>query len=158
MTKIEAARQEYRDWCEAVEITSLADVNAILEAGQGIDLINLCEARQERKYAAAADQIFWGRKKHRIVMMSGPSSSGKTSSSLRIAQQCRVLGLTPKVIELDNYFVPRDLTPKDEDGKYDFEALGAMDIQLLNDNLNALLAGVEVIIPSFDFKMGEPVF
>ncbi|MBQ0127037.1 MAG: nucleoside kinase [Bacteroidales bacterium] len=158
MTKIEAARQEYKDWCSAIGIESLDDVNAILGNGQGIDLINLCEARQERKYAAVADQIFWGRKKHRIVMMSGPSSSGKTSSSLRIAQQSRVLGLTPKVIELDNYFVPRDLTPKDENGKYDFEALGAMDIKLLNDNLNALLAGEEVIIPRFDFKKGEPVF
>lgn len=157
MTKIEAARQEYADWCDAVGIRTLADLNATLESGQGIDLINLCEARQERKYAAAADQIFWGRRKHRIVMMSGPSSSGKTSSSLRIAQQCRVLGLTPKVIELDNYFVPRTRTPKDENGEYDYEALGAMDIDRLNHDLNALLAGEEVIIPRFDFTTGFPV-
>ena len=93
-----------------------------------------------------------------IVMISGPSSSGKTSSSLRIAQQCRVLGITPKVIELDNYFRPREETPRDENGEYDFEALGAMNLELLNDNLNDLLSGREVIIPKFDFKTGTTVF
>ena len=89
-------------------------------------------------------------------MMSGPSSSGKTSSSLRIAQQCRVLGMTPKVIELDNYFLDREHTPRDENGEYDFEALGAMNVELLNDNLNDLLAGREVVIPKFNFKEGRP--
>lgn len=157
MTKIEAARQEYADWCEAVGINSLEKLNETLAAGDGINLINLCEARQERKYAQVADQIFWRHKKCRIVMMSGPSSSGKTSSSLRIAQQCRVLGLNPKVIELDNYFVDRELTPKDENGEYDFEALGAMDIELLNRHLNALLSGEEVELPKYDFVAGKQV-
>ena len=101
MTKIEAARQEYHDWCEAIGIDTLDKLNQTLAEGKGIELINLCEARQERKYAGMANQIFWRRKSSRIVMISGPSSSGKTSSSLRIAQQCRVLGLSPKVIELD---------------------------------------------------------
>lgn len=158
MTKIEAARQEYADWSEAVGINTLDKLNATLEAGKGIDLINLCEARQERKYAEAADQIFWRRKKSPIVMMSGPSSSGKTSSSLRIAQQCRVLGLNPKVIELDNFFVNREDTPKDENGNYDFEALHAMDIELLDNTLNALLSGEEVELPRYDFKSGHRVF
>lgn len=154
MTKIEAARQEYKDWCSAVGIESIPDLNATLEEGRGIELINLCEARQERNYANIATQIYYRRKKSRIVMMSGPSSSGKTSSSLRIAQQCRVLGLTPKVIELDNYFVNRDRTPRDENGEYDFESLHAMDIELLNSQLNDLLAGREVEIPKFDFVSG----
>ena len=123
MTKIESARQEYRDWSEAIGIDSLDRLREVLEEGKGIELINLCEARQERKYAGVANQIFWNRKKMPIVMMSGPSSSGKTSSSLRIAQQCRVLGMSPKVIELDNYFVDRDQTPRDENGEYDFECL-----------------------------------
>lgn len=158
MTKIEAARQEYADWCDAIGINNLDALNSTLDAGKGVELINLCEARQERKYAQCADQIFWRHKTSRIVMMSGPSSSGKTSSSLRIAQQARVLGLNPKVIELDNYFVDRDRTPKDENGEYDFEALGAMDIELLNANLNALLAGEEVEIPRYDFKSGRQVF
>lgn len=157
MTKIEAARQEYKDWCSAIGIDTLEKVNEVIRSGDAISLINLCEARQERKYAGAADQIFWRRHRSSIVMISGPSSSGKTSSSLRIAQQTRVLGLTPKVIELDNYFLPREQTPVDENGEYDFEALGAMNRQLLNDNLNDLLAGREVIIPKFDFKSGKTI-
>lgn len=158
MNKIEAAREEYRNWCEAVGIRNLQELTAALEEGKGTALINLCEARQERKYAEIANAIYWNRKKSRIVMMSGPSSSGKTSSSLRIAQQCRVLGLKPRVIELDNYFVNRELTPKDENGDYDFECLGAMDIALLNKQLNSLLAGEEVIIPKFNFKEGKAVW
>ena len=158
MTKIEAARAEYKEWCQAIGIDSLDKVNEILESGGAIELITLCEARQERQYAQAADQIFWKRRHCRIVMMSGPSSSGKTSSSLRIAQQARVLGLKPKVIELDNYFVARDETPIDEKGERDYEALEAMDVALLNDQLLDLLAGKEVEIPRFDFKAGHRVF
>ncbi|MCR4859583.1 MAG: nucleoside kinase [Bacteroidales bacterium] len=158
MTKIEAARAEYKEWCQAIGIDTLDKVNETLDAGKAIELINLCEARQERQYAQAADQIFWKRNRCRIVMMSGPSSSGKTSSSLRIAQQARVLGLKPKVLELDNYFVARDETPIDENGERDYEALGAMDVAFLNEQLNDLLAGKEVEIPKFDFKAGHRVF
>lgn len=155
ISKVEASRREYSDWCAAIGITDLEKLNAILAQGKGIELINLCEARQERKYAEAANQIFWHRGDARIVMMSGPSSSGKTSSSLRIAQQCRVLGMTPKVIELDNYFVDREHTPKDENGDYDFESLGAMNVSLLNSNLNDLLSGKEIVVPRFNFKEGR---
>ena len=155
-SKVEAARREYADWCAAIGITNLGLLNETLAEGKGVELINLCEARQERKYAEAANQIYWRRSSAKIVMMSGPSSSGKTSSSLRIAQQCRVLGMTPKVIELDNYFLDREHTPRDENGEYDFEALGAMNVELLNDNLNDLLAGREVVIPKFNFKEGRP--
>ena len=158
MTKIEAARTEYQDWCRAVGVDTLEKVNETLEAGKAIELINLCEARQERKYAQAADQIYWKRNRCRIVMMSGPSSSGKTSSSLRIAQQARVLGLKPKVIELDNYFVDREHTPIDENGERDYEALAAMDVAFLNQQLNDLLEGKEVELPKFDFKEGHRVF
>ena len=158
ITKIEAARREYADWCAAIGITNLGILNETLAAGKGVELINLCEARQERKYAEAANQIYWNRDTSRIVMMSGPSSSGKTSSSLRIAQQCRVLGLNPKVIELDNYFVDRDHTPKDENGEYDFESLEAMNVKLLNENLADLLAGKEIVVPRFNFKEGRPEF
>jgi len=158
MSKIDAARAEYKEWCQAVGVDTLEKVNETLEAGKAIELINLCEARQERLYAQAADQIYWKRNRCRIVMMSGPSSSGKTSSSLRIAQQARVLGLKPKVIELDNYFVNRENTPIDENGERDYEALGAMDVAFLNQQLNDLLAGKEVELPKFDFKEGHRVF
>lgn len=157
MTKIESARQEYVDWCNTIGINTLDVVNEVLASGNAIKLINLCEARQERKYAEVADQIFWRSSSCRIVMMSGPSSSGKTSSSHRIAQQCLALGLFPKVIELDNYFVDRELTPKDENGEYDFESLGAMDVDELGRQLNALLAGDEVELPKYDFVSGRKV-
>ena len=157
MTKIESARQEYSDWCSAIGIDSLDKLKKVIESGKAVQLINLCEARQERKYAEAADELMWRHNECRIVMMSGPSSSGKTSSSLRIAQQARVLGLNPKVIELDNYFVDRDRTPRDEKGEYDFEALEAMDIELLNNQLEALLRGEEVELPRYDFASGRSV-
>ena len=158
MTKIEAARQEYRDWCCAIGIDTMEKVNETLKQGYGVKLINICEARQERKYAEVADQILWNHGQKRIVMMSGPSSSGKTSSSHRIAQQCIAVGLIPKVIELDNYFVSRDRTPRDENGEYDFEALEAMDIELLGNQLNELLSGREVELPRFDFVEGRQIF
>lgn len=154
MTKIEAAMREYADWCEAIGINDLYKLGDVIEQGRAIPLINLCEARQERKYAEIANQIFWNKDKTRVVMMSGPSSSGKTSSSLRIAQQCRVLGLNPKVIELDNFFRNREDTPRLPNGDYDFESLGAMDVELLSEQLSELLAGKEVTLPRFDFVQG----
>jgi len=158
MTKVESSREEYIDWCKAMGVNCVDDLNKLLDTGYGVTLINICEARQERKYAEVADQIFFNKDKKRIVMMSGPSSSGKTSSSLRIAQQCAVLGIKPVVIELDNYFRPRDETPLDENGEKDYEALGAMNIELLNSNLKDLLSGKEVQLPTFDFIEGKTVF
>jgi uridine kinase len=122
------------------------------------DLINLSEALHERKYAEIANQIYARRSSVKIVFIAGPSSSGKTSTSKRLAIQCRILGMNPKVIELDNYFVDRELTPRDENGEYDFEALGAMDLEFLGEQLNDLLAEKEVEIPKFDFKEGKRVF
>ena len=147
--------QEYADWCSAIGIDSLQKLYEVFESGKAVQFINLCEARQERKYAEIANQIYWRKDQCKIVMMSGPSSSGKTSSSLRIAQQCRVLGLNPKVIELDNYFVDRERTPRDENGEYDFECLGAMDVEYLGVQLNALLRGEEIEVPKFDFVEGR---
>ena len=155
MNKIDAARQEYADWCSAIGIDNLDKLKKVILDGKAVQLINLCEARQERKYAEAADQLLWRHKDCRIVMMSGPSSSGKTSSALRIAQQARVLGLNPKVIELDNYFVDRDKTPRDEKGEYDFEALEAMNIELLGEHIEALLKGEEIELPKYDFASGR---
>ena len=150
--------REYADWCSAIGVNTLDKLRMVMEEGRVIPLINLCEARQERKYAEIANQIYWKKDKCRIVMMSGPSSSGKTSSSLRIAQQCRVLGLVPKVIELDNYFVDRDKTPRNADGKYDFEALEAMDINFLGEQISDLLSGREIELPKFDFVSGTRHF
>lgn len=154
-SKIAATLAEYSDWCSIIRINGIGALNKAIYEGHAVELINLSEALHERKYAAIADQIYARRGQVKAVFIAGPSSSGKTSSSLRIALQCRVLGLVPKVIELDNYFVDREHTPKDSEGNYDFEALEAMDLKLLNSQLNDLFAGKEVELPKFDFKAGR---
>lgn len=154
-SKIAATLAEYSDWCSIIRINGIGALNKAISEGHAVELINLSEALHERKYAAIADQIYARRGQVKAVFIAGPSSSGKTSSSLRIALQCRVLGLVPKVIELDNYFVDREHTPKDNEGNYDFEALEAMDLKLLSSQLNDLFAGKEVELPKFDFKAGR---
>ncbi len=154
-SKIAATLAEYSDWCSIIRINGIGALNKAISEGHAVELINLSEALHERKYAAIADQIYERRGQVKAVFIAGPSSSGKTSSSLRIALQCRVLGLVPKVIELDNYFVDREHTPKDSEGNYDFEELEAMDLKLLNSQLNDLFVGKEVELPKFDFKAGR---
>ena len=156
--KLTATLKDYGHWCKTTGVVSVGALNRRLLGGGAVELINLCEARQERAYGALADRIYAQRDRVKIVFIAGPSSSGKTSSSLRVAQQCKVLGLNPKVIELDNYFVERERTPLDSDGNLDFEALEAMDLKLLGQHLNDLLEGREVEIPRYDFKQGRPFF
>lgn len=154
-SKIAATLEEYSHWCDIVGINGVGQLNNAILSGKACEIINISEALGARKYASIADEIC--RRGSRIVFIAGPSSSGKTSSSLRIALQCRVLGLNPKVIELDNYFVDREHTPRDENGELDFESLHAMDLELLNTQLLALLRGEEVTVPKFDFKTGSRV-
>ena len=157
-SKIATALKEHSDWCAIMGVRGVGKLNKAVLSGDVVDLINLSEALHERKYAEIADQIYARRGSVKIVFIAGPSSSGKTSTSKRLALQCRILGLNPKVIELDNYFVERDRTPRDENGEFDFEALGAMDLDLLGRHLNDLLDGKEVEIPRFDFKEGRKYF
>ena len=156
--KLAKALKEHSDWCSIIGVKGVGTLNKAVKAGRIVDLINISEALHERKYADIADMIYARRDNVRIVFIAGPSSSGKTSTSKRLAIQCRILGLNPKVIELDNYFVSRDRTPRDENGEYDFEALEAMDLDLLARQLNQLLDGQEVEIPKFDFKEGKACF
>ena len=157
-SKLATALKGHSDWCSIMGVRGVGSLNNKVLSGGIIDLINLSEALHERKYADIADQIYERRGSVKIVFIAGPSSSGKTSTSKRLALQCRILGLNPKVIELDNYFVDREFTPRDENGEYDFECLGAMDLKLLGQQLNDLLAGKEVEIPRFDFKEGRKFF
>ena len=157
-SKLATALKEHSDWCSIMGVRGVGMLNSKVRDGSIVDLINLSEALHERKYADIADQIYKRRGSVKIVFIAGPSSSGKTSTSKRLAIQCRILGLNPKVIELDNYFVDRERTPRDENGEYDFEALNAMDLDLLGRQLNDLLDGKEVEIPRFDFKEGRQVF
>ena len=157
-SKLATALKEHSDWCSVMGVHGVGKLNKKVLSGEIVDLINLSEALHERKYADIADQIYARRGSVKIVFIAGPSSSGKTSTSKRLALQCRILGLNPRVIELDNYFVDREFTPRDENGEYDFEALGAMDLDLLGTQLNALLDGKEVELPRFDFKDGRKYF
>ena len=157
-SKLAGALKGHSDWCSIMGVRAVGTLNEKVRSGEIVDLINLSEALHERKYADIADQIYARRGSVKIVFIAGPSSSGKTSTSKRLALQCRILGLNPKVIELDNYFVDREFTPRDENGEYDFECLGAMDLKLLGSQLNDLLAGKEVEIPRFDFKEGRKYF
>lgn len=157
-SKIAGALNEYSDWCTVMGVRGVGTLNEKVLSGKIVDLINLSEALHERKYAEIANQIYDRRGSVKIVFIAGPSSSGKTSTSKRLALQCRILGLNPKVIELDNYFVDRHLTPLDANGDYDFEALEAMDLDFLGKQLNDLLDGKEVEIPRFDFKEGKRYF
>ena len=157
-SKLATALKEQSDLCSIMGVKGVGKLNEKVLSGEIIDLINLSEALHERKYAEIADQIYARRGSVKVVFIAGPSSSGKTSTSKRLALQCRILGLNPKVIELDNYFVDRELTPRDENGEYDFECLGAMDLKLLGQQLNDLMAGKEVEIPRFDFKEGRKYF
>lgn len=157
-SKLANALKEHSDWCSIMDVKGVGSLNQAVRDGKIIDLINLSEALHERKYADIADMIYSRRGTVKIVFIAGPSSSGKTSTSKRLAIQCRILGLNPKVIELDNYFVDREFTPRDENGEYDFEALEAMDLDFLGKQLNELLEGKEVEIPRFDFKEGRRFF
>ena len=157
-SKIATALKEHSDWCSIMNVRGVGSLNRIVSEGRITELINLSEALHERKYAEIADQIYARRGSVKIVFIAGPYSSGNTSTSKRLALQCRILGLNPKVIELDNYFVNREDTPKDHNGEYDFEALEAMDLKFLGQQLNELLAGKEVEIPKFDFKEGRRTF
>ena len=157
-SKIAKALKEHSDWCAIMGVRGVGTLNEKVLGGKIIELINLSEALHERKYAEIADQIYARRDSVKIVFIAGPSSSGKTSTSKRLAIQCRNLGLNPKVIELDNYFVNREDTPRDENGDYDFEALEAMDLKLLGQQLNDLLDGKAVDIPRFSFQEGKKYF
>ena len=157
-SKLATALKEHSDWCSVMGVKGVGTLNGKVRSGEIVDLINLSEALHERKYAEIANQIYARRGSVKIVFIAGPSSSGKTSTSKRLAIQCRILGLNPKVIELDNYFVDREFTPRDANGEYDFEALEAMDLKFLGQQLNDLLEGKEVEIPRFDFKQGKRYF
>lgn len=157
-SKLAGMLKEHSDWCAIMGVKGVGTLNKMVQSGEIVDLINLSESLHEKRYAQIADAIYSRRGSIKIVFIAGPSSSGKTSTSMRLANQCRILGMNPKVIELDNYFVDREHTPKDENGEYDFEALGAMDLDFLGRQLNDLLDGKEVEIPRFDFKEGKRYF
>jgi uridine kinase len=148
--------REHKEWNEILGSKSIGNINRVIQRGQATNLIQIAEALHEKKYARIADKIV--EKKSQIVFISGPSSSGKTTSAKRIAIQLQVAKKRPHIIELDNYFVDREDTPRDENGEYDFESIHAIDIELFNRHLNDLLDGKPANIPRFDFISGKRNF
>jgi len=142
------------EWGRKIGIETVGDLNDQICSGSLSDLLLIQEAEQERKIAEIAKNIV-DRGNVRFIMIAGPSSSGKTSFSHRLSIQLRTLGKTPHPIALDNYFVDREKTPKDENGKYNFECLEAIDVKKFNEDMIRLLSGERVELPEFNFKIGK---
>ncbi len=148
--------KEHHRWQEILGIRTVGDFNQAIDAGHATDIINISEALQEKKLAKIAEEIA-SREGVKLVLLAGPSSSGKTTSCKRLSIQLAVNGLKPLQISLDDYFVDRDKTPKDENGEYDFESIYALNLDLLNEQFNALFRGEEVELPKYDFPSGKSV-
>ncbi len=149
--------REYSMWVNIMGVPTVGHLNEKVLAGDASELIKVAEAFHEKKIARIADQIEQANisKGTRVVLISGPSSSGKTTTAKRLGIQLRILGLDPVLISLDDYFVDRERTPKDENGDYDYEALEAIDLKLLNSDLERLIAGESVDVPRYDFITGS---
>ena len=146
--------KEHHRWQSILGIRTVGDFNQAVDAGFTTDIINISEALQEKKIAKIAEEIA-NRKGVKLVLLAGPSSSGKTTSCKRLSIQLAVNGLKPLQISLDDYFVDREKTPKDANGEYDYESIYALDLQLINDQFNALFRGEEVELPKYDFQTGK---
>lgn len=146
--------KETSEWGEMLGIETVGDLNAAIASGKANELILVQEALQEKKLADIASAIASDRSR-KFIMMAGPSSSGKTTTSYRLSIQLRAHGLKPHQLSLDNYFRNREFTPRDENGNYDFECLEALDVELFNQNMIDLLNGKRVEIPGFNFKTGK---
>ncbi len=150
--------QEHHKWAQLLQVPTIDDLNREVRAHRENHLIQVSEALHEKKYASIADMIDQRRDQVRMVLLAGPSSSGKTTSCRRLAVQLSVLGFDVKQLSLDDYFLDREKTPRQPNGDYDFEALEALDIPLLNEQLQQMFDGREVEIPTYDFIKGSPYF
>lgn len=157
LEKLFGVFQEHRDWVEILEVANLANLNENTLNGKGGDIIKISEALHEKKVAEIANVIHARQDKVKIVLIAGPSASGKTTFSKRLMVQLAVNGMKPVVISLDDYFVDRDKTPKDAFGEYDFEAIEAIDVEFFNEQLIRLFNHEAIELPSFSFALGQRV-
>ncbi len=146
---------EHKEWAKILEVSDIGSLNKLTESKRDNPVIKISEALHEKKISQIADQIKSRRKKVKVILIAGPSSSGKTTFSKRLAVQLAVNGIRPVNLSLDNYFVNREDTPLDEKGEYDYETIDALDIATFTDNIRHLLAGEEVEIPKFSFEAGK---
>ncbi len=149
--------KEHLHWQEIMGVSTVGDFNEAIQHGHATDLINVSEALQEKKIAQIANEIY-DKGKIKLILISGPSSSGKTTFSKRLSIQLMTNGMHPVPISLDNYFVNRERTPLDDKGEYDYESLYALDLEFFNQQLAALLQGEEVELPRFNFSTGKREF
>lgn len=156
--KLFSIYQEHKDWAEILQVATISDLNRFILNGKAGDIIKISEALHEKKIAEIANRISQSRDTVKLVLVAGPSSSGKTTFSKRLGVQLAVNGLWPLQISLDDYFVDREHTPRDENGEYDFEALAAIDVSFFNAQLLDLLEGKRINIPKFNFLTGQRYF
>lgn len=153
--KLLSTFRQYGDWLSKLGIESVGALNTAIQNNRSQEVVLVSEALHEQKISEIAREISEKSKLARIILISGPSSSGKTTFSRRLAIQLLALGLSPFALEMDNYFVDREKTPKDENGQYDYEALEALDTETLERDLKKLIAGDEIQMPHYDFKLGK---
>jgi uridine kinase len=146
--------REYGQWMSLIGIRDVGNLNEEISSERAREVILVAEALHEQRVARIAEEVAARKPQVRLVLIAGPSSSGKTTFSKRLSIQLLANGLRPFPLELDNYFVDREKTPRDKDGNYDFEALGALDVPLFNEHLLRLLDGQQVTLPRYDFKDG----
>jgi len=146
---------EYEKLGNMLEVASVNELNNIIKQDNYLELIRISEGLHEKNVALIADEIYKNISEKRIILIAGPSSSGKTTFTRRLSTQLKVNGLKPVLISIDDYFVSREETPRDENGEYDFEALEAVDLELFNNHLIKLLQNRRVEIPEFNFKTGK---
>ncbi len=151
--KLIRAFRQYGDWLETLRIDNVGALNDAIQSGRADELILVSEALQEQHISDIARQI--AEKNSRIILIAGPSSSGKTTTSRRLAVQLLARGISPYPLELDNYFIDRDKTPLDAKGEHDFEALEALDLKRLANDIDKLISGAEVQLPRYNFKTGR---
>jgi len=149
--------QEHKDWAEILNVPNVANLNEYAINGQSGDIIKISEALHEKKIAEIANIIRDRKDQVKIVLIAGPSASGKTTFSKRLMVQLAVNGLKPTMISLDDYFVDREKTPKDENGEYDFEAIEAIDVEFFNQQLIQLFNGEMIELPKFNFTVGTRI-
>ena len=146
--------REHHRWQEIMGLRTVGDFNEMVKKGQATNLINVSEALQEKKLTEIADEIA-SRKDVKLVLLAGPSSSGKTTTCKRLSIQLLANGIKPLQISLDDYFVDREHTPKDDKGEYDYESIYALNLKLINDQFNALFRGEEIELPKYNFQTGR---
>lgn len=149
---------EYTNWAKKIGIANASDLNKVLSKDEIGELINLAEAYYDGQLSNIADTIYNEKKDIKLILLAGPSSSGKTTTAKKLSIYLRSKGFITHPISIDDYFVDRDKTPKDENGEYDFESLKCVDTKLFNEHLSLLLKGKEVLIPTYNFILGKREF